>query len=155
MKHLLNRLLFAAIAFVAAAPSIAQDRGTASDATALVKKVIAYYKANGKEKTWAAINEQNPEFKYKDLYVFGSLTKEGSPLAAHGANPRMVGKDMGELKDADGFPFAKKIVEIATSKEGKGWVDYKWPNPVTKAIEPKSTYVERVDDVYFAVGIYK
>ncbi len=155
MKHLLARLLIAATAFVAAAPSIAQDRGTAADATALVKKVIAFYKANGKEKTWAAINEQNPDFKYKDLYVFGSLAKEGSPLASHGANPRMVGKDMGELKDADGFPFAKKIIEIALSKEGKGWVDYKWPNPVTKAIEPKSTYVERVDDIYFAVGIYK
>jgi cytochrome c len=155
MKHLLNRLLFAAIAFVATAPSIAQERGTAADATALVKKVITYYKANGKEKTWAAINEQNPDFKYKDLYVFGSTAKEGQPLAAHGANPRMVGKDMGELKDADGYPFAKKIIEIALSKEGKGWVDYKWPNPVTKAIEPKSTYVERVDDVYFAVGIYK
>ena len=154
MKHLLTRVLFAA-AFVAAAPSIAQDRGTAADATALVKKVIGYYKANGKDKTWAAINEQNPDFKYKDLYVFGSIAKEGQPLAAHGANPRMVGKDMGELKDADGFPFAKKIIEIALSKEGKGWVDYKWPNPVTKAIEPKSTYVERVDDVYFAVGIYK
>lgn len=155
MKHLLNRLLFAAIAFVATAPALAQERGTANDATALIKKVIAHYKANGKEKTFAAINEQNPEFKYKDLYVFGSVAKEGQPLAAHGANPRMVGKDMGELKDADGYPFAKKIIEIATSKEGKGWVDYKWPNPVTKAIEAKSTYVERVDDLYFAVGIYK
>lgn len=155
MKQLLNRLLFAAIAFVAAAPAFASDKGTAEEATALVKKVIAYYKANGKEKTFAAINSQNPEFKYKDLYVFGSIAKEGSLLAAHGANPRMVGKDMGELKDADGNPFAKKIVDIALSKEGKGWVDYKWPNPVTKAIELKSTYVERVDDVYFAVGIYK
>jgi cytochrome c len=155
MKQLLKRLLFIAIAFAATAPAFAQERGTANDATALIKKVISYYKANGKEKTFAAINEQNPEFKYKDLYVFGSIAKEGLPLSAHGANPRMVGKDMTELKDADGFPFAKKISEIGLSKEGKGWVDYKWPNPVTKAIEAKSTYVERVDDVYFAVGIYK
>jgi len=155
MKRLINHLLFAAAAFVAVSPAIASERGTAQDATDLVKKVIAYYKANGKDKTFAAINAQNPDFKYKDLYVFGSVAKEGQPLGAHGANARMVGKDMGELKDADGFAFAKKIIEIATSKEGKGWVDYKWPNPVTKAIEPKSTYVERVEDVYFAVGIYK
>lgn len=156
MMQFIKRLFFVTIAaFIAVAPVAAQDRGSANDATALVKKVIAYYKANGKEKTFAAINEQNPEFKYKDLYVFGSFAKEGQPLQAHGANQRMVGKDMGELKDATGFPFAKKIIEIANSKEGKGWVDYKWPNPVTKAIEPKSTYVERVDDLYFAVGIYK
>jgi signal transduction histidine kinase len=155
MKRLLKPLLFAALSFAVSLSALASDKGTAEEATALIKKVIAYYKANGKEKTFAAINAQNPDFKYKDLYVFGSIAKEGEPLGAHGANPRMVGKDMSALKDADGFPFAKKIVEIATSKEGKGWVDYKWPNPVTKAIEPKSTYVERVDDLYFAVGIYK
>lgn len=155
MKRIWNMLVFAAAAFVAAAPSIAAERGTAEEAVALVKKTIAYYKANGKEKTFAAINEQNPELRNKDLYIFGSKAQEGQPLAAHGANPKMVGKDMGMLKDADGNPFAKKIIDIALSKEGKGWVDYKWPNPVTKAIEPKSTYVERVDDVYFACGIYK
>lgn len=155
MKHLLTPLIFAAAAFVAVAPAIAEEKGTSAEATALVKKVIAYYKANGKEKTFAAINSQNPDFKYKDLYIFGALVKEGHPLDAHGANPKMVGKDMTLLKDAEGFPFAKKIIEIAQSKEGKGWVDYKWPNPVSKAIEQKSTYVERVDDTYFACGIYK
>jgi len=155
MKRLFNHLLFVTAAFIAVSPAIASERGNAEEATALIKKVVTYYKANGKEKTFAAINAQNADFKYKDLYVFGSIAKEGQPLGAHGANPRMVGKDMGELKDADGYPFAKKIIEIATSKDGKGWVDYKWPNPVTKAIEPKSTYVERVDDLYFAVGIYK
>lgn len=155
MKRLFTPLIFAAASFIAMGSALANERGTADEATALVKKTIAYYKANGKEKTFAAINAQNPDFKNKDLYVFGSQAKEGQPLGAHGANPKMVGKDMGLLKDADGQPFAKKIIEIATSKEGKGWVDYKWPNPVSKAIEQKSTYVERVDDVYFAVGIYK
>ncbi|HEY0844308.1 MAG TPA: cache domain-containing protein [Noviherbaspirillum sp.] len=155
MKRVLNLIVFAAAAFVATAPSVAAERGTADEAVALVKKTIAYYKANGKEKTFAAINEQNPEFKNKDLYIFGSHAKEGQPLAAHGANQKMVGKDMGALKDADGFAFAKKIIDIATSKEGKGWVDYKWPDPISKKIEQKSTYVERVDDLYFACGIYK
>lgn len=156
MKHLFKALFFVAATALVAAPTIAsEEKGTAEEATALVKHTIAYYKANGKEKTFAAINAQSPGFKQKDLYIFGSVAKEGSLLAAHGANPRMVGKDMGLLKDADGSPFARKIVEIATSKEGKGWVDYKWPNPVTKVIEKKSTYVERVDDIYFACGIYK
>jgi signal transduction histidine kinase len=153
MNTLVNRLLFAA-AFVATVPAIGAEKGTADDAVALVKKVIAYYKTNGKEKTFAAINSQSPDFRYKDLYVFGNGTNHG-PLMAHGTNPRMVGKDLTDAKDADGVPFVKKIIEIANSKEGKGWVDYKWPNPMTKAIEQKTTYVERVDDVYFAVGVYK
>jgi cytochrome c len=155
MKTLFKRVLLAVMATLAISPAFANERGTPDEAVALVKKAIAYYKANGKEKTFAAINEQNPEFKYKDLYLFGSISKEGAPLAAHGANPRMVGKDMSALKDAEGKPFAKEILDLGNSKAGKGWVDYKWPNPVTKAIEPKTTYVERVDDVYFACGVYK
>jgi signal transduction histidine kinase len=59
------------------------------------------------------------------------------------------------MRDGDGVFFVKKISEVAASKAGKGWVDYKWPNPITKELEQKSTYVERVDDVYFACGIYK
>jgi cytochrome c len=155
MKALFKSILFAVMAAVAMSPAFANDRGTQDEAVALVKKAIAYYKANGKEKTFAAINEQSPDFKYKDLYLFGSIVKEGAPLAAHGANPKMVGKDMSLLKDAEGKPFAKEIMDLGNSKAGKGWVDYKWPNPVTKAIEPKTTYVERVDDVYFACGVYK
>lgn len=152
---LLKKLFVAAAAVIAMAPAFANEKGTQEEALALVKKAIAYYKANGKEKTFAAINEQNPEFKSKDLYLFASVTKEGAPLAAHGANPKMVGKDMSQLKDAEGKPFAKQILDLGMSKEGKGWVDYKWPNPVTKVIEQKTTYVERVDDLYFACGVYK
>ncbi|HCE07957.1 MAG TPA: histidine kinase, partial [Oxalobacteraceae bacterium] len=41
------------------------------------------------------------------------------------------------------------------SGKGKGWVDYKWPNPATKILEAKSSYVERYEDVYVGCGIYK
>ncbi len=41
------------------------------------------------------------------------------------------------------------------NSKGSGWIDYKWPNPVTKAVEQKSTYVEKVDDVVVGCGIYK
>ena len=132
----------------------ADRRGTAQEAMALVHKAVEYYKKNGKEKTYAMINDQNPEFKIQDLYLFSGELKAG-PLAAHGANRKMVGKDMSMLKDADGNSIAQKILDVANSKDGKGWADYKWPDPVTKEIEQKSTYVERVDDIYFACGIYK
>ena len=36
-----------------------------------------------------------------------------------------------------------------------GWVDYVWVNPVSKVLEPKSSYVKKADDKYFVgVGIY-
>jgi len=148
--------LWAALAalFILTQAHAADQHGTAQEAVALVHKAIDYYKKNGKEKTYAMINDESPEFKAKDLYLFSSDLKAG-PLAAHGANRKMVGKDMSMLKDADGNSITQKILDVANSKEGKGWADYKWPNPVTKEIEQKSTYVERVDDIYFACGIYK
>ena len=156
MKFLTQSLLIAVLALFAVSPVLAaEDHGTSQEAVALVKKTIEYYKKNGAEKTYAAINAQNPEFKYKDLYIYAGAVKSNGIMAARGANLKMVGKDMSELKDPDGVYIFKKVYEVAQSKEGKGWIDYKWPNPVSKQIEQKSTYIERVDDIYFACGIYK
>ena len=52
--------------------------------------------------------------------------------------PRLRGNVL-DVADADGKFFFGPIVEIA-GKRVKGWEDYKWPNPVTRRVEPKSTY---------------
>jgi signal transduction histidine kinase len=46
------------------------------------------------------------------------------------------------------------MIDGATAK-GSGWSDYKWTNPVTKKIDPKSTYFQKVDDVILGCGVYK
>ena len=63
-------------------------------------------------------------------------------------------KDMNQLRDANGKYFSKEMRDLAMS--GKtGWVDYVWVNPVNKQLEPKSSYVKKVNDSYFVgVGIY-
>ena len=156
MKFLSHWLLITVLAIFAIPPALAQEgKGSSQEAIALVKKTIEFYKKNGAEKTYAAINAQNPEFKQKDLYIFSGPVKNSALLTSHGANLKMLGKDMTQLKDADGVFIFKKVSEVAQSKDGKGWIDYKWPNTISKEIEPKSTYIERVDDVYFACGIYK
>jgi len=45
----------------------------------------------------------------------------------------LIGKNLAELKDAEGKLFVQKMIEVA-KKEGKGWVDYQWTNPVTKKL---------------------
>ncbi|RZI44625.1 histidine kinase [Herbaspirillum sp. HC18] len=152
MKKLLCAILFGltTLAFIPA--SFAADKGTADEATALAKKAIAFIKANGKEKAYAEFTNPNGQFKDRDLYIF--VVDFNGKTLAHGANPKLVDKNMIELKDADGKLFVKEFIDVAKAK-GKGWVDYKWPNPVTKAIEAKSSYVEKVDDVLIACGIYK
>ncbi|MFL6656543.1 MAG: cache domain-containing protein [Massilia sp.] len=134
------------------APAWAGERGTPAEATAMVKKAAAYLKANGKDKAYAEFNNPKGMFVDRDLYIM--VYDMNGINVAHGANPKMIGKNLLELKDADGTQIVKAFIETATTK-GKGWVDYKWPNPVSKAIEAKSTYIEKVDDVILGSGVYK
>ncbi len=152
VKPVLAAMLAGALGLAHAAEDM--NRGTPDEAVALVKKAIVFYKANGREKMIAEINNRTSQFVEKDLYIFISPIVAG-PVLAHGANAKLVGRTLDDLRDVDGVYFTRKFREVASAKEGKGWVDYKWPNAKSGQLEPKSTYVERVDDIYIACGAYK
>ena len=151
--HKLIQLIAAAVLFgFTAASHAAAEHGTADEAVAMVKRVIDYMKANGKEKTIAEVNNVNGQFRDRDLYV--TINSLDMVTLAHGANTKMQGKNLIDLKDADGKPFMRERQDIVKAK-GKGWQDYKFVNPVTKQIEPKAMYFERYEDVVVNCGIYK
>jgi len=146
---ILSSLLCALITPLAAQ---AQTKVTADEATAMVKKGVAFIKANGKDKGYAEISNKKGQFNDRDLYlvVYGL----DGVVRAHGANEKMINKNLIDLKDIDGKEFVKERVELAKSK-GTFWQDYKFTNPVTKKIEPKSMYCEKLDDVAVCGGVYK
>ena len=123
-----------------------------ADAKALIEKGVAFYKANGPEKAFAEFSNPKGQFTKGDLYIFVIDAK--GKVFAHGGNAKLVGQDVSELKDADGKFFMKEIIKTANEK-GKGWVDYKWMNPVTKKVVDKTTYVEKIDGYVFGCGVYK
>ena len=138
---------------VAAAPSAqAQTKATAAEATAMVKKGVAFIKANGKEKGNAEISNKTGQFIDRDLYLV-VYALDGT-VRAHGANDKMIGKNLIDLKDVDGKEFVKERVELAKTK-GTFWQDYKFTDPTTKKIAPKSMYCEKLDDAAGCGGIYK
>lgn len=130
----------------------AADHGTAQEAEAMVKKAIAHIKSKGADAAYPEFNNPKGSFSDRDLYIF-VLDMSGKTLA-HGANPKLLGKNISTLRDVDNKAFIEELLATAKSK-GKGWIDYKWPNPTTKAIELKSTYFEKSDDVVVGCGIYK
>ncbi len=144
-------IVVASLSFVAVIAQ-AQTHATKEEATAMVKKGVAFVKANGKQKGYAEITNKQGQFKDRDLYlvVYGL---DGT-VHAHGANEKMVGKNLIDLKDVDGKPFVKERVELG-SKQASFWQDYKFSNPVTKKIEPKQMYCERLDDTVVCGGVYK
>jgi cytochrome c len=152
-KFLFYAVLACSTAFLPMGVASAAERGTAEEATVLVKKGIAYLKANGPEKSYAAFNDPQGQFVDRDLYLF-VFDMNGKTLA-HGANKKLLDKNLIALKDSDGKEFIKEFINVANTK-GKGWIDYKWPHPQTKAIENKSSYVEKLGDgTMIGVGIYK
>ncbi|MDE2428235.1 MAG: cache domain-containing protein [Burkholderiales bacterium] len=130
----------------------AAEHGSADEAVAMVQKAIAYMKANGREKTLAEVNNLHGQFRDRDLYI--TINDLNGKNLAHGANAKMQGKDLIDLKDADGKFFMRERMELAKTK-GKGWQDYKFVNPISKKIEQKSMYFEKHEDLIFNCGIYK
>lgn len=140
------------IAF-AGATWAAGDAATAPEAEAMVKKGVAYIKANGKEKGFAEITRRDSkEFHDRDLYL--AVHKLDGTCVAHGTNEKMVGKNFIDMKDIDGKEYIKERVEFGKTK-ANFWTDYKFNNPVSKKIEAKTAYCERLDDYVVCGGIYK
>lgn len=150
MKKLLMVMLTIALAY--AFTYAGEKRGTPAQAEAMVKKAVEFIKANGKEKAFAAFNDQKGKFVDGDLYIM--VYDMTGKCVSHGANPKMIGKDLIDMKDGDGKLFVKERVELAKSK-GSGWQNYKWSNPVTKAIEAKTAYIQKLDDLIVCSGAYK
>jgi cytochrome c len=130
----------------------AEEFGTAADAESLVKKAVAHISSAGKETAYADFTAQKPEWIIRDVYVV--VYDFNGKALAHGQNAKQVGKDLLEYKDPDGKAFIKERVELAKTK-GKFWQDYKFTDPVTKKILPKSAYCEAANDVIVCAGIYK
>jgi len=129
----------------------AAEHANAKEAEAMVKKGVAYIKANGREKGYAEITSKQSQFRDRDLYlvVYGMDGK----VWAHGQNEKMVGKVLIDLKDIDGKEFVRERTELAKTKSSF-WQDYKFTDPLTKKVEPKSMYCERLDDTVVCGGIY-
>lgn len=118
---------------------------------AFVKKAVAYYKQNGTEKSFDEFSNPSGQFIAGELYIY-AYDMAGN-CVAHGANPKLIGQNLYQIQDVDGKYVIRELVEAA--KKGGGFVEYRWKNPKSGAIEKKLGYVEPVDATYFVgSGIY-
>ena len=152
--------LFAAAAFVVAACAIGAKAqtpdatpATKEQAVAMVQKAVAFIKAQGPDKGYAAIDDKSGQFVQGDLYIAvvgfdGTLLAYGTDAAEH------VGDNVMNLKDTDGKEVVKERVELA-KQEPSFWQSYKFMNPVTKTVEPKQMYCERLDETVVCGGVYQ
>jgi cytochrome c len=134
-------------------PAVASPQaGTRDEAVAMVKAVVAMFDREGADKTFSAISDKSfAPFHDRDLYPF--VYKTDGLCVAHGARPALIGKNLYDLKDQDGTYLIREMIQ--RSRHGDGWISFKWPHPLTNAIEDKTAFFMKLGDEYFVgVGIY-
>lgn len=147
-------LLFWLGIWAALAAAEQPENQSAAGAIALAAQGLAHIRAVGLHKACADFSARDGRWVNGDFYVF--VIRHDGLVMAHGANRGFVGKSMYELKDASGKPFVQEMSMLASTK-GQGWVQYLWPNPRTRKIEEKLTYVQAVpgQDSFIAVGYHQ
>jgi cytochrome c len=128
------------------------NTATKEEAVAMVQKAVAFIKQQGPDKAYPEIDNKTGQFVDRDLYVV--VYRLDGEVLAHGANAKLIGKNMIDAQDVDGKYFVKERVELA-QKEPSFWQDYKFVDPVTKRIQPKQMYCERLNDTAVCGGVYK
>jgi cytochrome c len=130
----------AAASVASALPAAAH---TAAETQALVERAAAHIQAVGPERAFADFTRPDGGFVDGDLYVF-CIATDGTQLA-NGGNPKLVGKNLVAVRDSRGTLIGAEIRRIGLT-QGHGWVEYYWPNPRTRRVQRKDSYVLRIDD---------
>lgn len=154
MQFTRRACVMAVVTMTGAALVHAGERGSDHEAQEMVKKAVALVKSAGPEKAYKVFTEHTDgAFKDRDLYVF-AYDFDGTCLA-QGANAKMVGKNLLAIKDVDGNPFIKGMIDTVKAS-GKGWYGpYKFTNPNNQGYELKRSYCERgAGDTMVCVGTY-
>ncbi len=132
----------------------AQQNGTRDEAKAMVEAAIEHAKKVGTDQAFKDFTDKtNTTWHKKDLYVF-AYTTQGVNVA-HGANDKLVGKNLIEMKDPNGKLLIQALRDAAAG--GGGWVEYEWPHPETKKLEGKISYAKKFAnfDGFVGVGVYR
>ncbi|HET20464.1 MAG TPA: hypothetical protein ENO16_07670, partial [Chromatiales bacterium] len=107
------------------------------------------------EAAFPLLREPTGPFLAKDAYVF-VLDMDGVALV-HPAFPNLEGNSLLEVKDTQGKPLVREMLDRVTSGQ-YGWVDYMWPKPGENVSTQKSTYVSRArlgdGSVLVGCGVY-
>lgn len=133
------------------APALAAN-ATKEEAVAMVKKGIVAINTLGADKAYAEFSAPGGKWVDRDLYLL-VFRMDGTSLA-HGVNPKQIGMNLMDRKDIDGKEFIRERMDLAKAK-ASFWQDYKFQNPVTKKIEAKTSYCERLNDTVVCAGVYK
>ena len=127
----------------------------AKQIVALVDKAAVLVESKGKA-AFPEFKKKGTEWYKGEAYLFINDLK-GINLM-HPVSPELEGKDLIDLKDANGKALVREFIETAKNK-GQGWVEYMWPKPGEKKPSKKISYVKAAkmpngETVIVGAGLY-
>lgn len=147
---MIRSLLAVVFGIMAAKPASAR---TPEEVQAFMARAVDYIHEHGQQQAFAEFNRPDGQFVDGELYVF--CNNAAGTLLANGGNPKLVGKNLSGLHDAEGRVTVTEMYQLAQTK-GQGWYEYVWPNPAERKLQRKVAYVVQIDDQTFcASGYYK
>jgi signal transduction histidine kinase len=146
-------LAAAVILMFAGAASAETLKPTKPEVEALTVRAAEVIEARGIDAAREVFNAEG-EFKFGEIYV-NVIDFTGTWLV-YPPRPASVGYKVVNLKDPDGKSLVRDILKVAQDS-GQGWVSYRWLNPVSNRIEPKSSFVKRVagKELVAYIGVYE
>lgn len=103
-----------------------------------VDKAVEVIEAEGTA-AFEKINDANGEFVFDKGKGYVFVNDLEGMTVAH-IKPQIVGKNMMDLADVNGFPFIATFIEVALD-HGSGWVPYYWPKTGEQTASLKFSYV--------------
>ena len=139
------------IAVLSSAPAVGGERATRDEAKALARQAAAYLQLQGSERAFPVFQDKQGPFIDRDLYVF--VQDFNCTFLSHGLNPKLVGRNIWNLKNPNGRYACRDIVKLVEA-EGEGWTTYVFTDPITGNPAWKSTFSIAVGDLIVMVGAY-
>jgi cytochrome c len=125
---------------------------TEQDMVNFVKEAISFAKIYGKKEALEEFKDKDGLFNRGELYIYAY--DMDCVVLSHGSNSNLIGKNISMLKDPKGMLILQEMIKKIKS-EGKGFLKFYWFHPITKRIEQKYGYFEKVDsDWWLGSGIY-
>jgi signal transduction histidine kinase len=136
----------------AAVASIRLRQGTADEARAMVDRALAQITTLGHATAMSMFRDRGQGFVDRDLYVF-IVDRQGKYLL-HSAKPEWEGRRVHEVPGIAGDRFVTDAWE--RTERGPGWIEYDILNAETGEVQPKASYMARVNErEVLGCGVYK
>ena len=128
------------------------QQGSAEEAYELVQRAMAYRRQCPSTAAFLRdITDLSKGYFDRDMYVF--VFDRNGNYRAFGGNPAKVNTSVNQVPGIDG-PGLIQAVFMQADRES-GWVEYDITNPANGRVQPKMSYVQKMDDLALGCGVYK